>query len=46
MYGGADIVTPTKFNLKKMDTLGVKVFDIKEILKDSVSFFKDVGVLP
>jgi len=29
-----------------MDTLGVKVFDIKEILKDSVSFFKDVGVLP
>merc|ERR1719375_1739982 len=45
LYEGADIVTPTRFNLQKMDTLGVKVFDIKEILQDSVCFFKDIGVL-
>ena len=44
-YEGADIVAPTKFNLQKMDTLGVKLLGIKEILQDSVKFFTDVGVL-
>ena len=45
LYEGTDIVTPTKFNLQKMDTLGVRVLNIKELLQDSVAFFKDVGVL-
>ena len=45
MYEGSDIVTPTKFNLDKMNSLGVDVKSIKEILKESVDFFKAVGAL-
>lgn len=44
-YEGEDIIAPTQFNLEKMNSLGVKVMGIKEILMDSVEFFKAVDVL-
>jgi nucleoside-diphosphate-sugar epimerase len=38
-------VTPTKFNLQKMKSLGVKVRSMETILKESVDFLKAVGDL-
>jgi len=44
-YQGDDLIIPTKFNLERMNSLEVKVMSIKDILKDSVDFFKDAGAL-
>ena len=44
-YEGSDIITPTQFNLDRMNSLGVKVVPIKEILAESTNFFRDVGAL-
>jgi hypothetical protein len=38
-------VTPTKFNLQKMNSLGVKVRSMETILKESVDFLEAVGAL-
>ena len=43
--GPDDIITPTQFNLERMNSLGVKVMSIQEILADSVDFFKRVDAL-
>lgn len=40
-----ELITPTRFNLDRMRSLGVEVKDIRSILKDSVTFFRDAGVL-
>ena len=40
-----DKVMPTKFNLQKMNTLGVKVRSMETILKESVGFLETVGAL-
>ena len=44
-YEGEDIVTPTKVDLTRMNSLGVKVMGIEDILAESVDFFKGVGAL-
>lgn len=44
LYDG-DLVEPTQFNLDRMNSLGVRVKDVKSMLKDSIAFFKDVGAL-
>ncbi|KAL7543256.1 hypothetical protein ACHAXR_012562 [Thalassiosira sp. AJA248-18] len=44
-YSGEDIVSPTQFNLDRMNSLGVTVMGMKEILRESVEFFKSVGAL-
>lgn len=44
-YQGDDIIVPTKFNLDRMNSLGIKVMSMTNILKDSVDFFKEVGSL-
>ena len=43
LYDGDDIVTPTKFNLDKMNSLGTKVKSVQETLEDSVAYLKEVG---
>jgi nucleoside-diphosphate-sugar epimerase len=45
LYEGSDKVMPTQFNLNKMNTLGVQVRSIEDILKDSLSYFRTVGAL-
>jgi hypothetical protein len=40
-----DKVMPTQFNLKKMNSLGVKVRSMETILKESVDFLEAVGAL-
>jgi cinnamoyl-CoA reductase len=40
-----DKVTPTKFNLQKMNSLGVKVRSMDAILKESVDFLEAAGAL-
>eukprot|EP00956_Cyclotella_meneghiniana_P034788 scaffold108195_cov22-Cyclotella_meneghiniana.AAC.1 len=44
LYEGEKCV-PTQFNLSRMNSLGVDVKDVRTILKDSVSFFSEVGAL-
>jgi cinnamoyl-CoA reductase len=44
-YEGRDKVVPTKFDLVKMGTLGVKVRSIEQILKDSLSYLQAKGAL-
>jgi len=44
LYEGNKII-PTRFNLQRMNSLGVKPKGIRTILKDSISFFKDIGTL-
>ena len=45
LYDGDDVVTPTKFNLDKMNSLGIKVKSVQETLEDSVAYLKKVGSL-
>ena len=45
LYDGDDIVTPTKFNLDKMNSLGIKTKSVRETLEDSVAYLKEVGAL-
>jgi cinnamoyl-CoA reductase len=40
-----DKITPTKFNLQKMNSLGVKVRSMETILKESVDFLEAAGAL-
>eukprot|EP00956_Cyclotella_meneghiniana_P041254 scaffold219823_cov36-Cyclotella_meneghiniana.AAC.1 len=44
LYEGEKCV-PTQFNLSRMNSLGVDVKDVCTILKDCVSFFREVGAL-
>ena len=44
-YEGSDIIVPTKFNLDRMNSLGVEVIGIKEILAESVNYLRDSGLL-
>ena len=44
-YKGEDAITPTKFNPERMNSLGVKAATMKEILEESLEFFKSVGAL-
>ena len=45
LYDGDDIVTPTNFNLDKMNSLGIKIKSARETLEDSVAYLKEVGAL-
>ena len=45
LYDGDDIATPTKFNLDKMNSLGVQVKSVQETLENSIAHFKKVGAL-
>ena len=45
LYDGDDIATPTKFNLDRMNSLGVQVKSVQETLEDSIAYFKKVGAL-
>ena len=40
-----ELITPSRFHLDRMRSLGVEVKDIRSILKDSVSFLRDAGAL-
>jgi len=44
-YEGDDRVTPTRFNLDRMNSLGVKVRSVRETLEDSYAYLKEVGAL-
>ena len=44
-YEGSDIIVPTKFNPERMESLGVEVIGIKEILAESVNYLRDSGLL-
>ena len=44
-YEGRDIITPTQFDLDRMNSLGVNVIPMKDILAESTKFFRDVGAL-
>ena len=44
-YEGKDIIVPTKFNLDRMNSLGVEVIGLKEILAESVKYLRDSGLL-
>ncbi|KAL7525204.1 hypothetical protein ACHAWF_001255 [Thalassiosira exigua] len=44
-YVGDDLVDPTTFDSKRMNSLGVQMTSVKEILAESVAFLKDVGSL-
>ena len=45
LYDGDDIVTPTKFNLDKMNSLGITVKSVQQTLDDSVAYLKEVGAM-
>ncbi|KAL7470194.1 hypothetical protein ACHAXS_013588 [Conticribra weissflogii] len=45
LYAGEDRVTPTKFDLGRMHSLGVEVKGVKEILRGAIEFFKEEGLL-
>ena len=45
LYEGDDVVRPTKFNLDRMNSLGVRVKSVQETLEDSIVYFKKIGVL-
>lgn len=44
LYKGEKCV-PTQFNLNRMNSLGVVVKDVRTLLRDSVSFFREAGAL-
>ena len=45
LYDGKDLVTPTTFNLDKMQSLGVDVKSVKDIYEELWEYFKSVGSL-
>ena len=45
LYQGEDIVRPTRFDPERMNSLGVGLTGMKEILEESVEFFKSAGLL-
>ena len=45
LYDGDDVVVPTKFNLDRMNSLGIQVKSVQETLEDSVVYFKKIGAL-
>lgn len=44
-YEGDDVIIPTQFDNTRMNSLGVKVHRMNEILEESVKYLQDVGAL-